>query len=101
MGYRNSISLIWLLSSLTGSQKFKMEAVKLEKHVSQLVNIITKDFQQPTPHSFGVQRFDGATANNTGCNRKPEFQYGGRRTGCTFISAPIWDRIKISTNPTL
>ena len=73
---------------VTGSQNSNMAAAKPEVLISQLLYGIETKFQR-LPYIFEVQLSNGAMENNVRCNQKPEFQYGGRQTGCNYISAPL------------
>jgi hypothetical protein len=74
--------------------------------ISQLLDEIERGIKRhnkeiPTANLiYGVQRSNAATAIYVGCNRKPQFEYGGRQNGSTQISAPRWDRSKSSTAAT-
>ena len=78
-GSRNSMDLFRKTPYVTGSQKFKMAAVKTEMLISQLLDKIATKFQR-LPHIVGVQQLSGSIADNARCNRKSVIQDGGLQT---------------------
>ena len=81
-GSRNSRTLLWMLSRVSGSRKFKMATAKLviytqihirnAHNISQLLWHPETKFQR-LPHVFGVLELQDTIANIARCNRKSGF----------------------------
>ena len=108
-GSRNSKTLLWMLSRVSGSRKFKMATAKLviyiqihirnAHNISQLLWHLETKFQR-LPHVFGVLELKDTIANSARCNRKSVFKDGGLQTGSSYNSASRLDSNAVPTaNP--
>jgi len=95
-GTRNPTVLLGILSYVTGSQKAKMAASKLEIRISRLVDMIATKFQR-LPHVFGCKESNSTIGNTVRRNRKSEIQDGGLQSGNTYISTCRHDSNEIPT----